>query len=146
MGLFERALNDHRQLAFVHRVDNVLFSHGGVSEEFVRRIQMKYQIPMSEVDDIDGLLQKINMLKREDMWVDDSPLWLRPQYGGCKMYRSDEYLQVIGHTPVPDISMEEGFITTDVFGTTRDGKSIGKPGFLLIDTVTREPTAVRKIS
>lgn len=73
----------------------------------MRRIQTKYQIPMSEVSDIDILIHKINMLKREDMWDNESPLWLRPQYRGYKMYRSDEYLQVIGHTPVPDISMEE---------------------------------------
>lgn len=146
LGLFERTLKEHRQLAYVHRVDNALFSHGGLSEEFVRRIQMKYQIPMSEVDDIDGLLQKINMLKQEDMWVNESPLWLRPQYSGYKMYRSDEYIQIIGHTPVPDISMEDSFISTDVFSTTRDGKSIGRPGFLLIDTETLETTAVRKKS
>lgn len=146
LGRFERTLKDHGQLAFVHRVDNVLFSHGGVSEEFVRRIQMKYRIPMSEVNDIDGLLDKINMLKKDDMWNNDSPLWLRPQYGGYSMLRSNKYLQVIGHTPVPDISMEEGFISTDVFSTTPDGKSKGKPGFLLIDTVTWETTAIRKIS
>ncbi|MBR1796488.1 MAG: metallophosphoesterase [Clostridiales bacterium] len=144
LGLFERTLREHGQLAFIHRVDEVLFVHGGLSEEFVRGIQQKYQIPESEVNDIDALVRRINMLRKEDMWKDDSPLWLRPQYGRCRLFKSDEYLQVVGHTPVYDICLEDGFISTDVFSTRSDGKSIGRPGFLIIDTVTRETTVLRK--
>lgn len=33
---FEDILSDSSQLAFMHRIDNVLFSHGGLTTDFVR--------------------------------------------------------------------------------------------------------------
>ena len=43
---------DH--IAFIHRIDNVLFSHAGLSEEFVSRFFPDFD------GDMDGLIGKIN--------------------------------------------------------------------------------------
>ena len=68
----------------------------------------------------------INRLGVRDMWDDLSPIWLRPQYNGWKMYKADELLQVVGHTPVEKITRKGNVISCDVFSTYRDGTPIGK--------------------
>ena len=46
--------------------------------------------------------------------------------------------QVVGHTPVDEIYEENGFISTDVFSTYRDGRQIGESAMVVIDSVSRE--------
>lgn len=72
------------------------------------------------------------------MWDDLSPIWLRPQYDDWKMYKADELLQVVGHTPVDKITRKGNVISCDVFSTYRDGSSIGKREFLWLDTKSWE--------
>ena len=124
-------LPDPGQLAFVHRVGRVLFSHGGISEEFVRRF-----IPMRYHDDTDRTLEKINSLGPDEMWQDFSPLWLRPQYNSDRMYRPRKFIQVVGHTPVKSVTKERNIISCDVFSTYRNGEPYGSREFPIIDTET----------
>lgn len=133
------ALPDEKQLAFVHRIDGILFSHGGLSELFVQKF-----VQESEYSDIDRVLGKVNALGCDEMWRDDSPIWLRPQYGRRWMYESENLLQVVGHTPVEAIRKSGNVISCDVFSTYRDGESIGKNEFLLIDTVTGDFHGIRR--
>ena len=38
LRILRESLPDERQLAYLHRIDNVLFSHGGLADAFVRRM------------------------------------------------------------------------------------------------------------
>ena len=128
--LFEKIGNNG---AFIHRIDNVLFMHGGLSEGFVR-----YYVKSSSYNDVDKVIEVINSLHKKEMWVNDSTIWLRPQYGQIRMYKPRKLLQVVGHTPVESITRKGNVISCDTFSTFRDGTPIGPRQFLLIDTKTWE--------
>ncbi len=125
-------------IRYVHRIDNVLFSHGGVLNYFVEEY-----VPGSKYDDVDAVVEIINQLGRREMWDDVSPIWLRPQFSKMKLYKPRKLLQVVGHTPVDEITREGNLISTDVFSIYRDGRPIGTQEFLLLDTVTWEYSGVR---
>ncbi len=127
----EHALKDSSQIAFVQRIDNVLFSHGGLSKNYVRQLDRKLLDA-----DIDGVLAVINSASPEYLWNDESPLWLRPQYRNVESFRHDKYIQVVGHTPVDRIYEKDGYISTDVFSTYRDGRQIGESAMIVIDSET----------
>ena len=128
---FEDILPDSAQLAFMHRIDNVLFSHGGLSTGFVRWLDEE----LFDAD-IDDVIAAINEAPEDCLWDDESPLWLRPQYNDRKIFRNDTYTQVVGHTPVGHIYKKDGVISTDVFSTYRDGRQIGESAMIVIDSVT----------
>lgn len=132
------ALPDNEQIAYIHRIDNVLFSHGGLTDPFV-----KYYVPAQDRDNVDAVIETVNGLGCREMWDDASPLWLRPQYYPEKMYKQEDLLQVVGHTPVEHITEEWNIISCDVFSTYRYGLPIGTEEFLLIDTVTFEYSGVK---
>lgn len=140
LRLLEEALPNPNQLAFIHRIDNVIFSHGGLSERFVLDLTRSVDGNLFK-EDIDRVLSVINNnLSPGTLWDDESPLWLRPQYGVHRMFRSDTYTQVVGHTPVEDIIKDDftNTISTDTFSTYRDGIQIGKTAMLVIDSETCE--------
>lgn len=129
----EHSLEDESQIYFLHRIDNVLFSHGGLTEAFVERLGMS-----PAEDDIDDIVAAVNDAPGNYLWDNASPLWLRPQYDAVEGFRSDIYKQVVGHTPVEVIYEKNGFISTDVFSTHRDGRQIGESAMIVIDSVTGE--------
>ena len=129
LGELREALPDPRQLAFIHRIDRVLFMHGGLSEAFLR----KY-IPMRYWDDPDEIVAQINRFGYTQLWQDESPLWYRPQYYDGAMYAQGDILQVVGHTPVESIAQTGNVISCDVFSTDSGQKPIGTEEFLRIDT------------
>jgi len=132
------ALTEGNPIKYVQRIDNVLFSHGGVCDEFVRAY-----VPASKYNDVDAALDVINGLRAGDMWNDASPIWLRPQDSDVKMYKPRKLLQVVGHTPVERIMKSRNIISCDVFSTYRDGRPIGTEEFLLIDTLTGEYQGIK---
>lgn len=127
------ALTDTSQMAIIHRIDNVLFCHGGLTEDFVSCLN-------EELIDayIDEILSVINEASPKYLWNDESPLWFRPQHRNIDAFRKEIYTQVVGHTPVDKIYEENGFISTDVFSTYRDGRQIGESAMVVIDSVSRE--------
>jgi hypothetical protein len=138
LSALRRALPDKSQMAYIHRIDDVLFLHGGLTHAFV-----KYYASDVEYDDTDAVIEKINCLGRDEMWDDASPLWLRPQYYYEKMYRESNILQVVGHTPVEEIDRIGNVISCDLFSTYRTGDQIGTQEFLLIDTATWEYKGIK---
>ena len=120
---------DEKQLAFLHRIDNVLFCHGGLTDEFVRQY-----VPAKYYNNIDAVIETINGFGAGELWQEASPLWYRPQHYGGKMYKPRKLLQVVGHTPVEGITRKGNLISCDVFSTYRDGKPIGTQEFLVLDT------------
>lgn len=127
------ALPDTSQMAIIHRIDNVLFCHGGLTEDFVSCLN-------EELIDayIDEILSVINEASPKYLWNDESPLWFRPQHRNIDAFRKEIYTQVVGHTPVDKIYEDNGFISTDVFSTYRDGRQIGESAMVVIDSVSRE--------
>lgn len=125
----EDVLMDSGRIAIMHRVDNILFSHGGLATEFVHRLD-KCLIDA----DIDDVIRAVNNAPYDVLWDDISPLWLRPQDYFYDIFRNDIYKQVVGHTPVEFIFEKDGVISTDVFSTYRDGTQIGEPAMIVIDS------------
>jgi len=134
----QEALPEIDQMTYIHRIDNVLFLHGGLSDFFV-----KFNTPKKDYNDVDAVIGCINRLGPRVMWDDESPLWLRPQYNGDRMYKPRKLLQVVGHTPVEQIQKDGNVITCDVFSTYRDGTPIGTQEYLLIDTETWEYRGIK---
>lgn len=132
------------QLAFIHRIDDVLFLHGGLNMYFVS----KY-FTGEESEDTEKVISRIDSFGVDEMWdgpsmTEFSPIWHRPHdYPDDKMYKADTLLQIVGHTPVRGFTRRQNVITCDVFSTYRNGTPIGTQEFLLIDTVTWEYHGVR---
>lgn len=114
--------------AYIHRIDDVLFSHAGLSEKFVLK-----NFGYGERLELDILIDKINNMGRYEIWDDFSPIWVRPQYDPIRLYPSD-MLQVVGHTPVRTARKTGNLISLDSFSTYNDGKPIGDARFVYIDT------------
>lgn len=129
----ENSLQNSSQIAIMHRIDNVLFSHGGLTADFVQRLDEG----LLEAD-IDEVVAAVNNASQNYLWNDESPLWLRPQYRTVNAFRNDSFVQVVGHTPVEKIFEKNGIISTDVFSTYRDGTQIGESAMIVIDSETRE--------
>ena len=133
----ERTLPDAGQLTFMHRIDNVLFSHGGLTVEFVEWLDKDLLDA-----DIDYVIEAVNHAPQDYLWNDESPLWFRPQDSWRNGFRNDIYIQVVGHTPVRWIYEMNGMISTDVFSTYRDGTQIGESAMIVIDSVSGECTKI----
>jgi len=133
-----RELPDRSQMAYIHRIDDVLFLHGGLTHAFV-----KYYANDVDYDDTDAVIEKINLLGRNEMWDDASPLWFRPQFYNEKMYKEEDLLQVVGHTPVMQIDSLGNMLSCDLFSTYSTGDPIGTQEYLLIDTVTWEYEGIK---
>ena len=125
-------------IKYVHRIDDVLFCHGGISKYFVE----KY-VPAFRYDDIAYVVDTINSLGHREIWCDDSPVWYRPQHYDGKLYQEEKCLQVVGHTPVEKIDRCKNVISCDVFSTYRDGTPIGTKELLLLDTKTWEYQGIK---
>lgn len=132
------ALPEENPIQYVQKIDNVLFSHGGVLDYFVEAY-----VPRSKYNDVEFVVETINQLGKTEMWNDASPIWLRPQHSKMRLYKPRKLLQVVGHTPVSKIAKEGNLISTDVFSTRREGSPIGTEEFLLLDTLTWEYCGIR---
>lgn len=138
-------------LSVVQKIDNVLFSHAGISAEFVRNALNinEYRTPVEDV------LYQINQNSRRLLWKENSPIWFRVWtdlatqedidiglYPAVRMYQEEDYLQVVGHTPVRQILTYRNMLFCDTFSTYRDGNPIGTEDFLLLDTETWEHSPI----
>jgi hypothetical protein len=123
------SLPNENQLAFIHRIDDVLFMHGGLTQLFV-----DMNVSKEAQADTDKIIEEINRFGVAEMWDDISPIWYRPQYSHLEMYKDHQFLQVVGHTPVESIQKDGNVISCDVFSTDQNKKPIGSQEFLLIDT------------
>lgn len=87
----ENSLKSLAQINIIHRIDNVLFSHGGLTADFLKWINADLLFA-----DIDDVIAAVNDASHDYLWNDKSPLWLRPQYETREIFRADTYKQVIG--------------------------------------------------
>ena len=129
----ENSLKDSSQIKIMHRINKLLFSHAGLTEEFVKKLNRKLLDA-----DIDEVLAAVNAASQDKLWNDESLLWLRALDVRRKAFRAEKYRQVVGHTPVEKILEKDGMIFTDVFSTYRDGRQIGESAMVVIDSETGE--------
>ena len=128
------ALETPENLAIVHRLDRVIFSHAGLSYPFAS-LQL-YDM----MDDVDCMIDTINGYGVEELWELNSPIWIRPQdwepAGGM---HPNGYMQVVGHTPVLEIlwQPELELLTVDTFSTYSDGRPYGNETLCLVDTIAK---------
>ncbi|MCR4786957.1 MAG: metallophosphoesterase [Lachnospiraceae bacterium] len=117
-------------LAYIHRIDNTLFSHAGLIADFAD------EYLGGELGDFDEALWEINQMSENEMWQDDSPIWTRPQYyeGYLNLY-PEEFFQVVGHTPVRAPQQQGRLLTLDTFSTMPNGNPIGDQRFVIVDTI-----------
>ena len=131
--LYHTIPNGH--LKYVHQIDHVLFSHAGISRMFV-----KDHFNETDYKHVERVVQAINQMKMDDMWYDESPLWLRPQKQYRKMlirmYAPRKYLQVVGHSPMKTIAQENNLLSCDTFSTYSNGLPYGSQEFCLLDTLS----------
>lgn len=138
LRLLQESLPNEKQLSYVHRIDDVIFCHGGLSDDFVR-----WYVLAEYYNDTDAVVASINGFGCAEMWQDLSPIWYRPQYYTGKLYKPMDLLQVVGHTPVEKITREKNLISCDVFSTDHERKPIGTQEFPVIDTHTWEYAGIR---
>lgn len=127
------AVPEDNPIRYIQRIDNVLFAHGGLSRNFV-----EYFVPKSKYNNEDEVIRIINGLGNIEMWRDLSPIWFRPQQSRVKLYKPRKLLQVVGHTPMQEITRAGNLISCDVFSTRSNGEPFGTQEFLLLDTITWE--------
>ena len=131
-----RTLLPKENEAFMHKLDNVIFSHAGLTRQFVME-HFAYDTDPS----IEHMVERINMMGEYELWKDQSPLWARPGgYGRGYDFYSRGCLQVVGHTPVkrPYYFQDQDLLVCDTFSTYGDGSPIGNNSFVWVDTVTKE--------
>lgn len=112
----------------IHVVDNVIFSHAGLTDEWVSTLTLDGT--NYEMNDYIEVL--VNDSEPDLLWDENSPIWARPQHTGEFMF-SDK-MQVVGHTPVETIKFVDNVLSTDVFSTYRNGAPFGERRFAIVDT------------
>ncbi len=125
----EHVLEDRYR--FVHKIENTLFSHAGLTETFVLHA-CGYHIK-----DIDEIITIINHMKKDQLWRNSSPIWARPQNDFYRMFRDDVFYQVVGHTPVEEPLNLGGVLSLDLFSTYSDGSAYGNQKLYIVDTEGR---------
>jgi len=126
----ERVLEERYR--FVHKIDDVLFSHAGLTESFV------FQTCGYHMKEIEDILARINRMGKQELWRDNSPIWARPQADFYRMFRDDLFYQVVGHTPVEEPLDLGGVLTLDLFSTYSNGAPYGNQKIYIVDTETRK--------
>lgn len=131
--------SDHNPpIGVIQRVDNVWFSHAGVTEEYALRVtgNNKHNDGTMWATDENTVFNFTNDDNVHNLWTEDSPVWARPQdtWKNTEMYKSDKIMQVVGHTPMKKITFVDNLLSTDVFSTYQDGTPIGERKFAIVDT------------
>ena len=88
----ENSLKSPAQINIIHRIDNVLFSHGGLTADFLKWLNADLLFA-----DIDDVIAAVNDASHDYLWNDKSPLWLRPQYETREIFRADTYMFFVKH-------------------------------------------------
>lgn len=120
-------LVQENRMKIAHKIDCTIFSHAGIDarwREVTRPIRSTHK----------SLIDQINSATTEQLWIKQSPLWLRPT-PHLKSF-NPTLLQVVGHTPYPCVFQNRGFLFTDTWSNFRHHEPIGDHSLAIVDTVT----------
>jgi len=122
----------------IHIVDNVIFTHAGLTELWLAYLSSLY-VDYDYPQDDETLIRLVNLAAPDDFFMEGSPIWARPQVDEQQVpYSHRNCLQVVGHTPVEKAKQHATLLSTDTFSTYRDGTPIGNQKFVIVDTKTKE--------
>lgn len=113
----------------MHVVDGFIFTHAGLTLGWV---QDRTPANSHWDNELDFVYNLVNDATPEELWEENSPLWVRPQEVHYVMYPAP--LQVVGHTPVKTVGEDNGVLSTDTFSTYSNGTPFGDGSFAIIDT------------
>lgn len=124
----EYAIEHHIQA--VHKIDEVLFSHAGICKSWLSNFKQRVQFNID-----DSFLDFCNFAPVEEVWSENSPLWYRP-HGDDRDTFNSNFMQVIGHTPVPTAVMNPvpRVLMTDTWSTDSNGDALGDKSLVVVDT------------
>lgn len=124
------------QQEIVHVVNKVVFSHAGVTEDWVNRQKTLVPYPADGFVGIGDMLRLARNASHDELWQDNSPIWARPQlvHHSTGLWWPERYMQVVSHTPMKGITFENNLLSTDVFSTYSNGAPIGDSRFVIVDT------------
>ena len=132
---FVRPLLEQLPQQALHIVDNVFFTHAGLTQEWVDRQKLLASANWGDFEPLD-LMRLVNFAAPGELWQENSPIWVRPQLDEYKMYPAK--LQVVGHTPRMGLEEIDGVFSTDTWSTHRDGTPNGDQSFAIVNTETGE--------
>lgn len=119
----------------VVKLDTTIFSHAGIAKGILLDFrQAAHKYPEQ------SLIDFCNSQDPTANWLGDSPLWHRPQDNYHKNTFNPQYLQVVGHTPVPTIThtKEDNILYTDTWSTDSERNPLGDKSLVVVDTKTQE--------
>lgn len=118
----------------VHAVNTVVFSHAGITESWIDRQKRLINYPADGWVGVGDMLRLANNAALDELWLENSPIWARPQNEQLKLWWPERYMQVVGHTPMREITFVDNLLSTDVFSTCQDGTPFGERRFAIVDT------------
>ena len=114
-------------VGFMHIIDEVLFSHAGLTKDFVAE-----HFGLDTDLSIENIVSQINEMDDRLLWHDNSPIWARPQ--NCRWEMFSEVFQIVGYAPVTEPLLEDNLLTLDTFSTYSNGSPLGNEKFVWFDT------------
>lgn len=133
LALLQQLARDGGKQKIIHVIDECIFTHAGLTLEWVAERTPANSSWDSEIDFVYNL---VNDATTDDLWEENSPIWARPQLDEYVMYPAK--LQITGHTPVKELGVYGGCLSTDTFSTYRSGAPYGDQLFAIVDTETGE--------
>lgn len=117
----------------MHMVDNVIFTHAGLTMDWVDRRLRKVGYREGVMPAEENLISIVNHSSPTELWQENSPIWARPQTDDYEMWQP-AMLQVVGHTPARTITEDNNVLSTDTHSTYSNGAPIGDQSFAIVDT------------
>lgn len=126
--------NMEERLAFAHSIGKCLFTHAGVTWEFLDELRYRgFQVKgISSIEDVRDM---VNQCMEIELWRDSSPIWARPTCeGSFRVFSEYGVFQVTGHTPVGlnYLNQDKTMMFCDNFSTYQDGRPIGPEKFPVV--------------
>ena len=126
----------NERLAFAHVIGKCLFTHAGVTWEFLD--ELRYSgFNIRGIACIEDVKSIVNECGEGELWKDCSPIWARPTHeGNYRVFSEYDVFQVTGHTPIKDNYMNGAgnMLFCDCFSTYQDGAPIGPEQFPVVTT------------
>lgn len=128
----QKAFKD--RLAFAHVIGKCLFTHGGVTWDFLDSLRRRgFKIRgIKSIEDVKNIINECSVI---ELWQDESPLWSRPvDSPDYDLFSEYGVLQVTGHTPVLKAWQNGSVLFCDTFSTYPDGTPYGDQSFQIVNS------------
>ncbi|MCL2559408.1 MAG: metallophosphoesterase [Turicibacter sp.] len=120
------------ELQIAYQLGDFLISHAGYTEDY--RLE-EWHLETLTPEHEGGLiwLNRHVGLSRSGTYVTGSPVWADLNYDLLPFYNKDYPLQIVGHTPIANIDINQTIIGIDSFSLTRSHFPVGSGEMLLYE-------------